>query len=208
MGAPRPLRSRQPKQRERGPTCGGFFVGIGDGATFWGTESVRDTIAPGSTCSIDKNGFYYTGVGVGIAGVTVATAGAGDVALGGARLMQNEQRAAAEASELQNAVRTYQTYTKTNPITGEVYTGRTSGYGTAAQNVAKRDSAHEYNEFGFDAAVLESSSSSYGAIRGREQQLIDLFRQQGNSANKINGVSPTNPNRSDYLNWAQKEFGG
>jgi RHS repeat-associated protein len=35
--------------------------------------------------------------------------------------------------------KTYQTYTKTNPATGEVYTGRTSGRGTAEQNVAARD---------------------------------------------------------------------
>jgi YD repeat-containing protein len=34
--------------------------------------------------------------------------------------------------------KTFQTYTKTNPETGEVYSGRTSGYGTSQENVRRQ----------------------------------------------------------------------
>lgn len=49
--------------------------------------------------------------------------------------------------------KTYQTYTKTNPITGEVYSGRTSGRGSPFENVARREVGHHMNEKGFDVAV-------------------------------------------------------
>jgi RHS repeat-associated protein len=184
---------------------GGFLAGIGDGATFWGTESIRETIAPGSTCTISKNGFYYTGVGVGIGAITIASLGVGDVALGGARVAQNEQNAAAE---LQTASRTYQTYTKTNELTGQVYSGRTSGFGSPIENVAARDASHAYSSEGFGPAIIDRSSSIPGVIRGREQQLIDGYRGLGISANKINGVSPRNPNYEEYMGSARKAFGG
>jgi len=58
---------------------------------------------------------------------------------------------------------------------------------------ARRDSGHPYTKDGFGPAVLDRTSDSYDAIRGREQQLIDFFRQSGLSANKINGVGPRNP---------------
>ena len=83
--------------------------------------------------------------------------------------------------------KTYQTYRKTNPITGEIYTGRTSGTGTPLENIVKRD-----------------------AIRGREQQLIDLNggakSKGGTSGNKINGISDINPNKKKYLDAADKEW--
>ncbi len=69
-------------------------------------------------------------------------------------------------------VKTYQTYTKTNPQTGEVYSGRTSGYGTPTENVRARDRGHHMNDNGFGPAVLDKSSTNYNAIRGREQLLI------------------------------------
>ena len=40
----------------------------------------------------------------------------------------------------------YQTYTKSNPTTGEVYTGRTSGTGSPKQNISTRNSGHHMNE--------------------------------------------------------------
>jgi RHS repeat-associated protein len=105
------------------------------------------------------------------------------------------------------AVKTFQTYTKTNTTTGEVYAGRTSGTGTPRQNIAKRDSAHAYTKLGFGPAKLDKSSTSYAAIRGREQQLIDYFDKLGLSANKVNGVSPRNPNRQDYCQTCRVQFG-
>ena len=107
--------------------------------------------------------------------------------------------------------KTYQTYTKTNPETGEVYSGRTSGTGTPEQNVAARDTSHHMNEKGFGPAVLDQSSTNKNAIRGREQQLIDYHggaKSTGaTSGNAINGISATNVNRDIYLREAEKEFG-
>ena len=131
-------------------------------------------------------------------------------------------RAAAKADDVVDAVRavnkatdskkTYQTYTKTNPKTGEVYTGRTSGKGTPEQNVARRDKNHHMNKEGFERADLEQSSPNKDAIRGREQNKIDQHggakSQGGTSGNKINGISPKNPKKQHYLDEAKKEFGG
>ncbi|MBZ4417072.1 RHS repeat-associated core domain-containing protein [Myxococcus sp. RHSTA-1-4] len=107
--------------------------------------------------------------------------------------------------------RTYQTYTKTHPTTGDVYTGRTSGTGTPAQNVARRDANHHMNGQGYGPAVLDKSSSNPAAIRGREQQGIDANggarSTGGTSGNAINGISPNNPNRQTYIDAAKKEFG-
>jgi len=102
---------------------------------------------------------------------------------------------------------TYQTYIKVNSETGEVYAGRTSGTGTPLENIAARDVNHEYNDLGFGPAQLDQSSSSYAAIRGREQQLIDYYRSQGISANVLNGIGPDNPNRGRYLQVAFDMFG-
>jgi RHS repeat-associated protein len=109
-------------------------------------------------------------------------------------------------------VKTYQTYTKTNPDTGQVYSGRTSGTGTPLQNIANRDSGHcSLNDQGFGPAQLDASSASQSAIRGREQQLIrangGAQSMNGTSANKINGVSPNNPKLPQYLEDAIDEFG-
>jgi hypothetical protein len=105
----------------------------------------------------------------------------------------------------------YQTYTKTNPQTGEVYSGRTSGFGTPLQNIAKRDGNHHMSQKGFGPAKLDKSSTNRDAIRGREQQLIDKHggakSKGGISGNKINSISDKNKNRQKYINAANKEFG-
>jgi hypothetical protein len=88
-----------------------------------------------------------------------------------------------------------------------VYAGRTGGYGTPLENLAARDSGHAYNDLGFGPAQLDQSSESYAAIRGREQQLIDYYRGLGTSANKINAISPVNPNLDLYLQSSLDEFG-
>lgn len=108
--------------------------------------------------------------------------------------------------------KTYQTYTKTNPQTGEVYSGRTSGYGTPAENIQKRDANHHMNGKGFGTAVLDKSSSNYNAIRGREQMLITKHggaKKTGEtSGNAINGIGKNNKKKSIYINSAIEEFGG
>lgn len=103
--------------------------------------------------------------------------------------------------------KTFQTYTKVHPDTGEVYVGRTSGTGSPLENLARRDAGHAYNDEGFGPAQLDQSSGSYASIRGREQQLIEHYRDLGVSANKINGISPLNQNRDLYLGSAVDEFG-
>jgi hypothetical protein len=107
--------------------------------------------------------------------------------------------------------KTFQTYTKANSKTGEVYCGRTSGCGTALENVANRDVSHHMNDKGFGPAMLDKSSSNAAAIRGREQQLIDASggarSSGGTSGNAINGIAPSNPNRGTYMDAARKEFG-
>ena len=108
-------------------------------------------------------------------------------------------------------IKSYQTYTKTNPKTGEVYSGRTSGTGNPLENVKNRDRNHHMNDKGFGPAVLDKSSSDYNAIRGREQMLIDAYggakSTGGTSGNTINGISSNNPNRDYYLDTAKEAFG-
>jgi hypothetical protein len=116
------------------------------------------------------------------------------------------------AGNARGSERTFQTYTKTNPKTGQVYCGRTSGCGTPEQNIARRDVNHHMNQEGYGPAILDKSSANSAAIRGREQQLIDAHGGAqsvgGTSGNRINGVSPGNAKRDFYFNQAKREFGG
>ncbi|MBA8882147.1 RHS repeat-associated core domain-containing protein [Phyllobacterium myrsinacearum] len=108
--------------------------------------------------------------------------------------------------------KTFETYNKTNPETGVVYNGRTSGTGTPEQNIARRDAKHDaLDALGYGPARLDKTSSNPDAIRGREQQNIDAAggaqSMEGTSANKINGISPNNPKLDRYMDAAKKEFG-
>ena len=76
-----------------------------------------------------------------------------------------------------------------------------------ADNVLARDSGHEYNQKGFGPAVLDKSSENYGAIRGREQQLIEFNRARGTAPDQINGAGPRNLNTPGYMAAALSEFG-
>jgi hypothetical protein len=110
-----------------------------------------------------------------------------------------------------NGKKTYQTYTKTNLETGEVYSGRTSGTEDAATNVANRDRNHHMTEQGFGPAELDQSSSNPDAIRSREQQLIGAHggaqSEGGTSGNAYNGISRTNKKGPGYLDAATQTFG-
>jgi RHS repeat-associated protein len=109
--------------------------------------------------------------------------------------------------------RTYQTYTRWNPITNQCYTGRTSGRDSPEENVRRRSNqeAHLTAE-GFRPAVLDRSSPNRYAIRGREQLVMDInggsVSSGGRSRNIINGISPMNPmGRYVYIPSALTEFG-
>ncbi|KAB0650454.1 RHS repeat-associated core domain-containing protein, partial [Burkholderia diffusa] len=109
--------------------------------------------------------------------------------------------------------KTYQTYTRYNPTTGQCYSGRTSGYEDPETNVKNRSYGQAYlTAEGFLPPVLDRSSTSYRAIRGREQQLIELNGKAqssgGISRNLINGISPINPaGPLLYLPAALAQFG-
>lgn len=112
----------------------------------------------------------------------------------------------------QSRTYTYVTYTRVNPKTGQIYAGRTGGYGNPEALVARRAAGQPLlNAEGFAPPVVDRATTNYGAIRGREQQLIDSIggaQSVGGSArNKINGVADFNPNRPFYMNAAQREFG-
>ena len=102
--------------------------------------------------------------------------------------------------------KTYQTYTKVHQD-GGVYVGRTSGYDTPAKNLERRDARHQMNKQGFKRANLDKSSTNKNAIRGREQQLIEKYRAEGKSANKINGISDKNPKKKHYIHSSSRKFG-
>ncbi|MGY5615420.1 hypothetical protein [Vibrio brasiliensis] len=67
------------------------------------------------------------------------------------------------------------------------------------------------DDSGFGPAELDVSSKNKAAIRGREQQQIELFggakSQGGTSGNAINGIADSNPKGGYYRDEAIKEFG-
>lgn len=111
----------------------------------------------------------------------------------------------------------YATYTKIDPKTGRVYSGRTSitvpvttptrEAGLAA--IARRDAGHHTT--GYGPAIPDKISENGSAIRGREQQLIDYYGGAqsvgGSSGNAINGIWDYNPFRSSYMSAANAAFG-
>jgi RHS repeat-associated protein len=111
-----------------------------------------------------------------------------------------------------NAPLTYVTYTKYNPITKQVYVGRTSGYGTPESIVRIRDYGHK-DKIGYLAAEVDhsriatmswmnrQSDPSYGMIRGREQLYINHLGGPNSiwCSNLINGIGPMNGNGLWYL---------
>ncbi|MFV0506788.1 MAG: RHS repeat domain-containing protein, partial [Bacteroidales bacterium] len=108
----------------------------------------------------------------------------------------------------------YVTYTKTS-ADGQVYVGRSSGYGDPASIVARRDANHHMTGYGtatlstFAPATIPGGYAtraldpSYWAIRGSEQVQIEAYRKAGISGNSINGIGPNNPNLQKYLDAAK-----
>jgi hypothetical protein len=78
---------------------------------------------------------------------------------------------------------------------GNVYAGRASGATVkeALKSRALNPMHHMRKLFGYGEGAIDQASNSYSAIRGREQMLIDYFKNIGMSGNRINGISPLNP---------------
>jgi len=114
----------------------------------------------------------------------------------------------------------YVTYTKTSAM-GFVYVGRTSGYGSPSSIVKIRDYGHHMNDFGYGAATPSTWAPAtipggystrfldpaYWSIRGSEQMQIEGYRSQGISGNRVNGISPSNPNMNKYIEAARNVLG-
>lgn len=107
--------------------------------------------------------------------------------------------------ERERGPRTYVTYTLHNPTTGQVYVGRTSGFGTPDQIVQRRFSGHEKRADGYINPVVDKSApgaQGRPAIRGREQQLMDSYGGVSSDnpklGSKIRGVSVINPFGREY----------
>lgn len=113
----------------------------------------------------------------------------------------------------------YVTYARFNSVTDQVYAGRTRGYirlsNLAADltRIVNQRAAGQplLNQEGFNKPIVDGYTTSYSAIRGREQQLIDYYggaRSVGGSArNMINGVSDSNFFRPIYMGASNAEFG-
>ena len=107
--------------------------------------------------------------------------------------------------------RVYVTYTLTGPD-GQIYVGRTSGFGTPEQLVNKRYSRHHMKAKGFGRPTIDRAvqgAQGKPAIRGREQQLMDYYGGIGSPrvANKIRGVSKYNPAGRIYHKMSNWYFG-
>jgi RHS repeat-associated protein len=108
--------------------------------------------------------------------------------------------------------RTYVTYSLTNPTTGQIYVGRTSGFGDAESIMLTRYAGHSRRAEGFGNPQLDRFAQGprgKNAIRGREQQLIDFHGGVGNPrvANCIRGVSKWNPLGRLYHQASNAMFG-
>jgi hypothetical protein len=108
----------------------------------------------------------------------------------------------------------YVTYTLTNPITGQRYAGRTSGYGDPYTLVLSRYRYHHMKALGFMNPKIDVATVGllgYPAIRGREQQLIDLYgkaqSEGGTAGNRIRGVGKFNLNSQFYHTMSNIHFG-
>ena len=109
-------------------------------------------------------------------------------------------------------LRTHLTYTLTNHETGQVYLGRTSGFGEPAKILRRRMYGHRYIRRGFSNPVIDvamQGNLGYLAIRGREQQLIDYSSGIGHPrvANIRRGVAKIAFARKTAHNLSNKYFG-
>ena len=122
----------------------------------------------------------------------------------------NSQSSSSSGEDSQKE-KTFVTYTLDGP-SGEVYGGRTSGYGTPDEVVNQRFKYHHMRLLGYGNPTVDRSASGddgAAAIRGREQDIIDGHGGVGSPyvGNSINGISIINPFRPIYLGASLQRFG-
>jgi len=108
--------------------------------------------------------------------------------------------------------RIYITYTLGNASNGQIYAGRSSGYGNPYSIMWNRYRTHHMRSLGFSNPILDMAAQgilAYPAIRGREQQLIDHYGGVGNPkvGNSIRGVGRANPLGYSYWEASNAWFG-
>jgi RHS repeat-associated protein len=112
--------------------------------------------------------------------------------------------------------RTNITYVAIHPITGKRYSGRASGYLMSPNQVlARRWAGHARRLEGYGYPTIDKTqtgdygSIGWGAVRGREQQLIDSFGGIGSPAvgNDIRAVRANNALGRIYHNLSNSLFG-
>ena len=152
-------------------------------------------------------------IGAKALGATVISVGVIAASKEIAKDISNVVSAVKTAIQEKQESKVHMTYTMTND-NGEVYSGRTSGYGTPDEVLQKRQSNHHMTEKGFtDVSIDKVAYGEQGklAIRGREQQLIDknggAKSEGGTSGNSIRGVSKLNPKGPIYHEAADRAFG-
>jgi hypothetical protein len=104
------------------------------------------------------------------------------------------------------------TYVTIHPVTGEVYVGRTSGFGDPESILSRRWANHTIlRAQGFPRPTIDRIAdgiTGYIPIRGREQQLYDAYRLMGSTMkNAIRPVSPWNPAGRLYHAASDVRFG-
>lgn len=174
-----------------GTAVSSFAIGIGDGASFGETARLREEWSPGSDCFVDKSGFYYAGVGVGVVGAFIATpfaisrvlGAAGRVvvavrgavsAVRGASVVAEASGAVAEGAEDLTIVGRWMSAQEHEAMlaTGRVQEG-TSGMTFVASPasidsfLAQAASGSRYVEFGVPASALSAAGrEGWAVLRG------------------------------------------
>ena len=190
------------------------YAGIG---TVTITDLPSDIIKTNSELSADKS-YVMLASSTAAAGEGAAVTGLGEALAAGIRYGAGGAIIASTLTISGDTVKDeedqyqYVTYTRLNPVTRQVYAGRTGGYGAPEEIIHRRSLGQPHlTAEGFLLPTVDRWSTDRAAIRGREQQLIDFYggaRSVGGSArNLINGVADYNPNRPFYMNAARKAFG-
>jgi RHS repeat-associated protein len=177
-----------------------------------------DAVGTQSTVVTDERPPSTASLAGAAAGVAIAESEIG-VALASTRLLVGATLgavavAAAEHGRREEEKKQHVTYTLVNPITGQIYVGRTQGDARESPQriVENRFLGHHMKEKGFGNPVVDQAAAgplAYMAIRGREQQMIDFFGGVGDPkvGNAIRGVSQRNPFGYEYHQAASQLFG-